>query len=89
MKRLVKEEERCACQEGEEARHTGHGAGTQRSHCRGAWLLNGKVTQGLFVLRQLHKPLLPEEPLPLSVRLQPLQGPQKPSVGTAFHLFLD
>lgn len=59
-----------------------HGAGTQRSHCRGAWLSNGKVTQGwIIVLRQLQKPLLPEE------LFQPLQSPQEPGVGTAFHLF--
>ena len=50
MKRLAKEEAcwACAREEGEEeAGRTGCGAGTRRSHCRGAWLLNGEVTQGL------------------------------------------
>lgn len=52
-------------------------------------LLDGKVTQGWIVLRHFHKSLSPEEPLSLSVCVQPSQIPQNFHVSTAFHLSLD
>lgn len=55
---------------GELLLHRGRGGEAHRAWSRDTafpLLLDGKVTQGWIVSRQFHKPLFPEEPLPLSV----------------------